>query len=109
MEATKKRTPDITLSGRQQSGEERFLYLYEYKIDDTNVIFEYRFSDWDDDGSSIGYFELKYNSVYYNRDIPKNMDSEVYQHHRGHAYSNNEIRIAIENYLIEKMLLVETV
>ena len=104
---TEERKPDITLSGRKQNGEERFLYLYEYKINDTNVIFEYRFSDWIED--QVGYFELKNNSVHYNRDMPKDMDSEVGQHHRSHAYSNNEIRVAIEHFLIEKMLLVETV
>jgi hypothetical protein len=107
VEELDERKPDVTLSGREQNGEERFLYLYEYRIDETNVVFEYKFSDWEDE--KVGYFELKYNSVYYNRDLPINMDSEVGNHYRSHAYSNNEIRAAIENYLIEKMLLVETV
>lgn len=96
---------DIVLSGRTRGDEERFLYMYEYKIDDSNVIFEYEFSDWLD---TTAYFVLHNNEVYFNRDAPElDLYNKVANHKREHAYSNDEICIAIENYLIEKVLLTE--
>lgn len=99
------RKPDIVLVGRTRGDEDRPLYLYEYKIDDSNVIFEYEFGDWVD---TISYFVLYNNEVYFNRDYPVlDISNKVSNYFRSHAYSNDEIRKAIEDYLIEKFLLVE--
>ena len=99
------REPDIILSGRVYHGEERICSLYEYKIKDDMAIFRYRFNDWSDE-TTDAYFLLYKNVVYYNRDLPVlDMRDYVEHSHRDHAYSNKEIRVAIENYLVEKTLL----
>jgi hypothetical protein len=99
------REPDIVLSGRIYQDEERICSLYEYKIRGDIAIFKYRFNDWCDD-TTDAYFILYEGVVYYNRDIPVlNMGDYVENYHRDHAYSNKEIKAAIENYLIEKALL----
>lgn len=99
------REPDLTLNGRVYQDEERTCLLYEYKIKDDTAIFKYRFSDWSDD-TTEGYFILYKDVIYYNRDLPV-LDKFNYVEfsHRDYAYSNGEIRAAIENYLIEKELL----
>lgn len=99
------RRPDIVLVGRKRGDDDRSLSLYEYKIDESDVIFEYEFSDWID---TTSYFVLYDNEVYFNRDAPElDKSNKVANYSRDHAYSNDEIRKAIEDYLIEKLLLAE--
>ena len=99
------REPDVTLSGKVYQGEERACLLYEYKIKDDIAIFKYRFSDWSNEVTD-GYFILYEGVVYYNRELPLiDEHNYVLYSHRDCAYSNGEIRAAIENYLIEKQLL----
>lgn len=101
------RAPDITLTGRISNHDEeiRELYLWECQSD-TQITFSYRFSDWYDVDNA--YFMLVDGIVYFNRDEPviKQYD-QVSDEYRPHAYSNSEIRSAIENYLIEKLIFTE--
>lgn len=97
--------PDIVLSGREsQYGGTRSLYIYEFKIDDEEIIFSYRFSDWSD-CTENGFYFLKNNTIYFNRDEPRINEDRVKNYHRPHAWSNDEIRYAIENYLVSKIIL----
>lgn len=97
--------PDIVLSGRFEGSYERVCLLYEYKIRDDVAIFKYRYNDWNTE-TWDGYFLLSKGTVYFNRDYPAiNKHDYVEYSHRDHAYSNKEIREAIESYLVEKTLL----
>jgi hypothetical protein len=99
------RKADIVLSGRKRHDEERSLYLYQHKIDDSNIIFEYEFSDW---GDMQCYFILHNNEIYFNRHEPElDTSNKVANYFRNWAYSNDEIRKAIEDFLVEKALLME--
>lgn len=105
MEGGLKRIADVVLSGRKHRDKERSLYLYQYKIDDSNIVFEYKFSDWTDLSS---YFILHENEIYFNRHEPElDTSNKVANYFRDHAYSNDEIRKAIEDFLVEKVLLME--
>jgi hypothetical protein len=101
------RKPDIVLTGRvsQYTDDPRELYLWEYS-DGTQMIFSYMFSDWIN--THEGYFMLVDGIIYFNRDAPRlSRNDTVPDEYRSHAYSNIEIRNAIENYLIEKLILTE--
>jgi hypothetical protein len=95
--------PDIKLSGRTVNDNERICSLYEYKIEEDIAIFKYRYSDWSD-YTSDAYFSLYEGVVYYDRDYPS-ATHRVVDCYRDYAYSNKEIKTAIEHYLIEKVLL----
>lgn len=97
--------PDIVLSGREsQYGGARSLYIYEFKIDGEEVIFSYRFSDWHCCTENAFYI-LKNNTIYFNRDEPIASKDTVKDYYRPHAWSNYEIRSAIEDYLVSKIIL----
>lgn len=99
------RQPDIILSGREsQYGGHRSLYIYEFKIDSEDIIFSYRFSDWSE-CTEDGFYFLKDDTIYFNRDEPKISDDSVKSYYRPHAWSNDEIRFAIENFLVSKIIL----
>lgn len=98
--------PDIVLGGRLNgAGEERFLYLYSYLVDDEKAIFSYRFSDWEEDWN--GYYILYRGRVYFDRDsIPSVWpDQEVTNRYRPGLWSGDEIKRAIEDYLVSSLLL----
>jgi hypothetical protein len=97
--------PDIILSGRESRyGGTRSLYIYEFKVDDEDIIFSYRFSDWNDCTENAFYI-LKNNTVYFNRDEPIISKDTVKNYYRPHAWSNDEIRSAIEDHLVSKIIL----
>lgn len=107
--------PDIILTGRRQrsydsnAGELRELYLYEIDLSTDEPIFRYRFTEWDED--SVAYFKYsKCGKVFFrreNEEFGEDDPGSVSESYRSYAYSAQEIRSAIENYLVEKVLLTE--
>ena len=107
--------PDIILTGRRQRGDDsdaglRELYLYEVDLSTDEPIFRYRFTEWDE--YSVAYFKYsKCGKVFFIRDDGEfggDDPGSVSESYRSYAYSAQEIRAAIENYLVEKALLTET-
>ena len=105
--------PDIVLTGRFRRGydnsinEVRDLFLYESDLTSDEPVFRYEFTDWDKE--SYAYFKYsKCGKVFFRReDESFEMDTYVTNNHRSYAYSEQEIRSAIENYLVEKFILTE--
>ena len=97
--------PSIILSGKvDRNNCERFLYLYELEADSENIIFGYKFSDWT--CRSFSYYILHNNKVYFNREEPKLDEScEIPSWHRDHAWSSDEIFRAIQDYIVNNILL----
>lgn len=108
-----KNKPDIVLTGRFRRGydskidEARDLFLYEHDLTSDEPVFRYEFTDWDNE--SYAYFKYgKCGKVFFRRqDEGFEKNTYVTNNHRSYAYSEQEIRNAIENYLVEKLLLTE--
>lgn len=93
--STKDRDPDL---------KERILYLYELESSGEDLIFEYKYSDWS--RTSRSYFIFHNDEVYFNNDKPVlNIDNKVPNWYRPHAWSSDELRSIINDYLVNKILL----